>query len=479
MQEYKMWINGKWMDAESGKTFSVINPANGEEFAKAPLGGKPEVDKAVDAALKAFPAWSKTSQSDRSKIMFDIAAVLREKYKELAKLESLDHGFPISIAENVVQASFHLFEYAAQCAKSLMSDVIPVQGNLHVYMRREPVGVTALITPWNVPLNSITKKVAYSLAVGNTCVVKPASADCLTSLKFGEILEQVGLPPGTVNIITGPGTTTGLYLATHPGINMVSFTGSSETGKSIMSAVSGSLKRIQLELGGKNPFIVLEDADIDTAVRSGVPGVFFNSGQVCGSPSRFYIQEKVYDQFVDKFVASMKTVAVGDPADRKTQMGPLVSAEHRDIVESYIKSGIDEGARLLLGGKRPDNPALSKGYYVMPTVFGDVEQNMKIAREEIFGPVASILKFSSEEEVIEKANDSKFGLCASIWTKNTAKGIRMSSEIQAGSVWVNSTSFPAPEIPWGGFKESGIGKEYSRIGFEDVTQLKVIGINIS
>jgi acyl-CoA reductase-like NAD-dependent aldehyde dehydrogenase len=411
--------------------------------------------------------------------MLQIADTLKERSKELAELETRDHGFPISVSENVVQLSFRIFEYAAQCARMLMSDVIPVQNTLHVYMQREPIGVSALITPWNVPLNNVAKKVAYSIAVGNTCVVKPPSVDCLTSLRFAEILESSGLPPGTVNIITGPGSTVGEYLSSHPGINMVSFTGSSESGKKIMSAASSTLKRVQLELGGKNPFIVLEDADVDAAVGIGVPGVIFNSGQVCGSPGRFYVHERVYEQFVEKFIAGMKKVIVGDPADRKTQMGPMVSAEHRDKVESYIKSGVDEGAELLLGGKRPTTPPMNNGYYIMPTVFGGVKQAMKIAREEIFGPVACILRFSSAEEVIAKANDSNYGLCASIWTKDTAKGMRMAGEIQAGSVWVNSTPSPAPEVPWGGFKDSGIGKEYSKIGFEDVTQLKVIGVNLA
>jgi betaine-aldehyde dehydrogenase len=479
MQHYKMWLNGKWIDAESGKTFAVVNPANGEEFATVPLGGKPEVDKAVAAARQAFPVWSRKPQTERTQILLQIAAVLKEKSRELAELESRNHGFPISVAENVVQASFRLFEYAAQCARMLMSEVIPVQNNLRVFMQREPIGVAALITPWNVPLNSVAKKVAFSIAAGNTCVVKPASVDCLTALKFAEILDACGLPAGTVNIITGPGASTGVYLASHPGVNMISFTGSSETGKLIMATASGTLKRVQLELGGKNPFIVLEDADLELAVNTGVQGVTFNCGQVCGSPGRFYVQEKIYDQFVAKFVAGMKKTIVGDPADRATQMGPMVSEEHREKVESYIQSGIQEGARLLLGGTRPDKPPLDKGYYVMPTVFGDVKQNMKITREEIFGPVAVILKFSSVEEVIEKANDSNFGLCASIWTKDTAKGIRMTSEIQVGSVWVNTTPSPAPEVPWGGFKESGIGKEYSKIGFDDITQMKVVGIKVA
>jgi len=479
MENYKMWIGGKWIEAESGRTIPVVNPANGEVFSSVSCGDRAEVDKAVEAARRAFPVWSRKTQAERSKIMLDIADRLQKKIKELAELESRDHGFPITVSENVLQASFRIFEYAAQCARTLLSDVIPLQSNFRVCMEREPIGVTALITPWNVPLNSVTKKVAYSIAVGNTCVVKPASVDCLTALKFAEILEEVDLPPGTVNIVTGPGSSAGTYLASHPGVGMVSFTGSSETGKSIMAAASRTIKRIQLELGGKNPFIVLEDADVDAAAATAAPGVTFNSGQVCGSPGRFYVHEAVYDQFVEKFVAGMKKTIVGDPADRATQMGPLVSAEHRDSVESYIKSGIDEGASLLLGGVRLANPPLNKGYYVMPTVFGDARQEMRIAREEIFGPVSCIIKFSSEEEVIAKANDSNFGLCASIWTRDTARGMRLTREIEAGSVWVNSTPSPAAEIPWGGFKESGIGKEYARVGFDDVTQMKVVGIKVA
>ncbi|HTY81211.1 MAG TPA: aldehyde dehydrogenase family protein [Dehalococcoidales bacterium] len=479
MKSFNVLIGGKLVEAESGKTFPVYNPATGEEITRVPLCDKSDVDKAAEAARKAFPVWSKKTQSERTNIMLEIAGTLKERIKEMAELETLDHGFPISASENVVQTSFRIFEYAAQCARTLMSEVIPLQNNFHVYMRREPIGVTALITPWNVPLNSVAKKVAYSIAVGNTCVVKPPSVDCLTSLKFAEILQTSGLPPGTVNIITGPGSTVGDYLVSHPGIKMISFTGSSESGKKIMSAVGGSIKRVQLELGGKNPFIVLEDADIDAAVGAGVPGVFFNSGQVCGAPGRFYVHEKIYEQFVEKFVAGMKKVVVGDPADRKTQMGPMACAEHRDTVGNYIHYGLKEGARLIWQGDKIASPPLNKGYFVAPAVFCDVKQDMKIAREEIFGPVAVILKFSCTEEVIEQANDSKYGLCASIWTRETAKGIRIAGEIQAGSVWVNSTPSPAAEVPWGGFKESGIGKEYSLIGFEDVTQKKVIGVNLS
>ena len=319
---------------------------------------------------------------------------------------------------------------------------------------------------------------AFALEGANTWVVKPASIDSLAPLKFAEILEKSGLPEGTVNFVTGPGASVGEALASHPGVDIISFTGSSETGKAIMAAASFTMKRIIMELGGKNPFIVLEDADVDAVVGNAVMFATFNSGQVCAAPGRFYIHEKIYDEFVDRFVAIAKDIVVGDPTDKRTQMGPVVSAEHRDKIESYIKIGIEEGAKLLLGGKRPTQPPLDKGYYVMPTVFANVTQNMRIAREEIFGPVACFLKFSSDEEVIQKANDTVYGLSATVWTKDTARGMRMANKIKAGSVFVNSTPPPSPEIPWGGFKESGIGKESSKVGLEEVTQLKVIGVHL-
>ncbi|MDD5702526.1 MAG: aldehyde dehydrogenase family protein [Dehalococcoidales bacterium] len=480
MQSYRMWINGQPVDAESGKTFTVVNPANGEEFAMVPLGGKAEVDKAVDAARKAFPVWSGKSPAERSRIMLQIADAIKTHARELAELETLDHGFPITISRGAVFGSMQNFEFGAQSVRSLLSDVIPAQNNFQNYIQREPIGVCALITPWNFPLMMVAAKLGLALSAGNTCIVKPSTVDSLTALKLAEILQEVDLPPGVVNIITGPGGSVGNALASHPGVNMISFTGSCETGKEIMSAASGTVKRLQLELGGKNPFIVLEDADVDAAAANGAQAQVFNSGQVCASPGRFYVHEKIHDEFVKKFVDVAGSIVVGDPMDEKTQMGPMVSAEQRDKVESYIKSGIDEGARLILGGMRPNQPPLDKGYYVMPTVFEGVTQNMKIARDEIFGPVAVIMKFSSQEEVIERANDSAFALCASIWTKNMARGLKLAGEIQAGTIWMNVHLPPmTPDVPWGGFKESGIGKENGKAGLEEYTQLKVIGFNLT
>jgi acyl-CoA reductase-like NAD-dependent aldehyde dehydrogenase len=370
-------------------------------------------------------------------------------------------------------------EFNAQTARTLMADVIPIRPDALHFFHREPVGVCALIIPWNVPLTMIGAKLGAALSVGNTCVVKPPSIDSLTALKFAEILDSAGLPPGAVNIITGPGSSVGSVLSAHPGVDLISFTGSSETGNDIMARASHTVKRLTLELGGKNPFIILDDADIDLAAQKAVTSSLRNSGQVCASPGRYYITKRHHDEFVAKFIAGIKNFKVGDPLDEKTNMGPLVSSEHRDKVEYYIRSGIEEGAKLVLGGKRPTEPPFDKGYYVMPTLFTEVTQSMKIAREEIFGPVACVLKYKSEDEVIELANDNTFGLCASVWTRDMVKAIRFARKLQAGTIYINDHLTIGPEMPWGGFRESGIGKENSVVGLEDYTQLKLIAMELT
>jgi acyl-CoA reductase-like NAD-dependent aldehyde dehydrogenase len=359
----------------------------------------------------------------------------------------------------------------------MTGDLVTTDSNALAYVKREPIGVIAIITPWNFPLMMITDKLSAVLAVGNTCVIKPPSIDSLSAIKLAEILEKLDIPQGVVNVITGPGGTVGEALASHPDISMVAFTGSCEVGKRIMELGSQTVKRVQLELGGKNPVIVLEDANVDMAVGGGVFGQIFNCGQVCGSPGRFYVHEKVYDQFVEKFVAGMKKIVVGDPADEKTQMGPVVSAEHRAHIEGFIKSGIDEGAKLVLGGKRPTKAPQDKGYFVMPAIFTHVKQNMTIAREEIFGPVACIMEpFSSDDEVIAKANDNTFGLRASVYSKDRARVLRFANDLQAGTINVNNSM--GGELPWGGFKQSGLGKERFKWGLYEFSQLKAVAMNI-
>ena len=325
----------------------------------------------------------------------------------------------------------------------------------------------------------VVEKLAPALTLGNTCIIKPPSIDALEAIKLIELLDTLGLPPGTVNLITGPGGLVGGALSAHPGVDMVAFTGSSEVGKEIIAMSSKTVKRLQLELGGKNPVIILDDADIDTAVGELVTAQYKNCGQICASPGRFYIHEKVYDQFLSKFIEGAKKLVVGDPSDMKTIMGPVVSAEHRNSIEGYIQSAIDEGAKVVLGGKRPTAQPFNKGYWVMPAVITGITQKMKVAREEIFGPVACVMEpFRTDEEVIAKANDNTYGLAAYVWTKDTARGMRFANELQAGTVRINSTRAGGPELPWGGYKESGIGKEGSLYGLYEYTNLKRIQVDL-
>jgi len=479
MQSYKMWIGGKWLDAVSGKTYRIVNPATGEEITQVPLGDKRDVDKAVEAARNAFPAWSKKSQTERSAIMMRIAQAIREHAQELGRLDVLEHGTPIKDAIPSVIFSAERIEYCSQVARGFMGAVQPIKSNVLFYLQREPIGVCSLIIPWNVPLRMIASKLGTALTLGNTCVIKPPSINSLVALRLGKILEELDiLPPGEVNIITGPGGSVGEALSSHPDVGLVSFTGSCETGKAIMQAASQTVKRMILELGGKNPFIVLKDADLNAAVSKAVPISFVNSGQICAAPGRFYIHENLYDEFVERFLADASKIVVGDPADQRTQMGPVVSVEHRNNVEAYIQSAIDEGAKLLLGGKRPEAPPLDRGCFVMPTVFGNVTQNMKIARDEIFGPVVPIMKFSSEDEVLHLANDNTFALSDSVWTKNLSKSLTFVNELQAGYVWVNDHMALSSEQPWGGFKQSGFGKENGVLSLQEYTQIKSVSIQI-
>jgi acyl-CoA reductase-like NAD-dependent aldehyde dehydrogenase len=470
-----MYIGGKFVDSASGKTYREVNPATEAEIAEVPLGGKEDVDKAVKAARKAWPEWAARSQTERSEVLLKIAEAIKPHCQELGKLDTLEHGSPARGAGFMMMEMCKDFEYAAHISRQFMDDVVPGRTTSFNYLQREPVGVCADIAPWNAPLGVIVAKMAPALAVGNAVIAKPPSICSTTSLKFAEILDSLKLPEGLVNVITGPGSSIGNALASHPDVDLVTFTGSLETGAAIMAAASPTVKRLVMELGGKNPFIVMEDADVETAAMKGVFTQAANTGQVCASPGRFYIHEKVYDAFLEKFLDGFKKVTWGDPNDEKTFMGPVVSAQHRDKVESYYKIGVQEGAKLVLGGKRPTTPG--KGYYVMPSVFVDVTQKMRIAQEEIFGPTAVILKYTSKDNIIELANDNIYGLCASIWSMNIPKAMKIASKIRAGTVWINDHMIKGVDLPWGGFRQSGFGKENGTLGLLEYTQVKWIAIN--
>jgi acyl-CoA reductase-like NAD-dependent aldehyde dehydrogenase len=477
MQTYKMWIGGKFVDAVSGKTYREVNPATEEEIAEVPLGGKADVNKAVAAARKAWPEWAARSQAERSKVLLQIAEAIKPHCQELGRLDTLEHGSPARSAGFMMMEMAKDFEYAAQVSLQFMDNVVPGRTTSFNYLQREPVGVCAVIAPWNAPLGVVVAKMAPALAVGNACIAKPPSICSTTSCKFAEILDSLKLPEGLINIITGPGGSVGEALAAHPDVDLVSFTGSLETGAAIMAAASPTVKRLVMELGGKNPFIVMEDADIDSAAMRAVFTVAANTGQVCASPGRFYIHEKVYDAFMEKILAGFKNVTYGDPNDEKTFMGPVVSSQHRDKIESYYKIGVQEGAKIVLGGKRPSTP--TKGYYVMPTVFTEVTQKMRIAQEEIFGPTAIILKYSSKDNIVDLANDNVYGLCASVWSKNIPGAMKIANKIRAGTVWINDHMIKGGDLPWGGFRQSGFGKENGTMGLLEYTQVKWIAINTS
>jgi acyl-CoA reductase-like NAD-dependent aldehyde dehydrogenase len=472
-----MLIDGKWVDAESGKTFSTLNPSTNEVFATVPLAGQADVDKAVAAARRAFPAWSAKPQAERSEILFKMGAAMRAVADEFSMLDAQEHGLPAHLAKGPTMGACGNMDTAASFARSVFGEVIPSNNNVMYCLERVPVGVCALIIPWNLPLFLMAQKIALSISVGNTCVVKPPSINSRIGLRLAEVLSAVpGLPDGVINVITGPGASIGHMLSTHPDVDCVGFTGSTETGVSIMADAAPTIKKVVMELGGKNPAIIMADANLDHAVEVLAHHQFFNCGQACGSPGRYYIHESVYDAFLEKFLHHAKEQVVGDPTDTKSTMGPMVSREHADKVLAYIESGVKEGATLLYGGKKVMTPPLDKGNFIEPTVFTDVKPDMKIYREEIFGPVAVMMKYSDEEAMMALADDNTYGLTASIWTKNIAHALKLGKRLTVGTFSVNGHNLIAPEAPWGGVRQSGTGKEGGKHGILEYTEQKMITI---
>ena len=474
----KLLINNRWIPSESGKTFATVNPSTGEEICQISEADAADVEKAVKAARAAFEhgPWRKLPASERGRMLHRLADLIEKNADELAALESLDNGKPVSIAKAVdVAATVGCFRYFAGWSDKVHGKTIPVDGDFFCYTRHEPVGVVGQIIPWNFPMLMLAWKLAPALATGNTVVMKPAEQTPLSALRIGELIVEAGFPEGVVNLLPGFGPTAGAAIARHMDVDKVAFTGSTEVGQLIMEAAAKSnLKRITLELGGKSPNIVFADTDLDEAVEGAHFGLFFNHGQCCCAGSRVFVEEKIYDQFVEKSGARARKRTVGDPFDPRTEQGPQVDQTQFDKVMGYIESGRHEGAKLVCGGDRVGD----RGYFVQPTVFADVQDDMKIAREEIFGPVMSIIPFKSVGEVVERANRTTYGLAAAVWTRDIKKAHVIANSVRAGTVWVNCYNVLDTRAPFGGFKQSGIGRELGEYGLQQYTEVKTVTVKL-
>jgi aldehyde dehydrogenase (NAD+) len=481
LPQAKLFIGGEWRDPKSGKTFPTINPATEEPITQIALAGDEDVDSAVTAARDAFEkgAWSKLSATDRGKILYKIGEGIMARADEIAYCETIDIGKPISESRNIdVPFVADLFQYYAGWANKYHGETIPVRGNYLNYTRREPLGVVGAITPWNFPFLLAAWKIAPALAMGNTVVHKPSEQSPLSALKFAEVCQEAGLPEGAYNVVTGSGRTTGIALVRHPGVDKIAFTGGTSTGVMIMQEAAKTLKRITLELGGKSPNIVLADADLDAAARGALTGIFYNKGEVCAAGSRLFIQESAHDAFLEKILERGKKMQVGDPLDPKTRFGPLCSATQLQNVLSYIGAGKEEGAKLVLGGEKA-SVGNGKGYFIQPTIFDQVNNQMKIAREEIFGPVLSAITFKDVDDLIAQANDSIYGLAAGVWTRDIKKAHYIAHKLKAGTVWINTYNIYDPGSPFGGYKQSGFGRELGMHALESYTQVKSIWVDMN
>jgi len=476
----RLMINNEWVDGS--RRFNTINPATGEVLTQIPEAMREDVEKAVWAARHAFEdrsgPWRKMSASERGRLLWKIAELVEQNIEELAELETLDNGKPIFESRYVdMPMVADVLRFYAGLATKIHGETVNTFETAFTYTLREPVGVVGLIIPWNFPLLLASWKIGPALACGNTIVLKPAEQTPLTALRFGELAIEAGMPAGVLNIITG-GPDTGRAIVQHPGIDKIAFTGSTAVGKEIMRSAADTLKRVTLELGGKSPNIVFADSDLDGAVKGAINGIFYGKGEVCNAGSRLFVETKVRDEITEKLVARAKKMQPADPLDPKTRMGAIVSQEQMETVLGYIQQGKSEGAQLLIGGNRVSLDG-SKGFFVEPTIFGDVTNEMKIAQEEIFGPVLSVLAFDDVDEVVEQANRNSYGLAAAVWTRDIKKAHQVSRLLRAGTVWINTYGLMDAALPFGGYKASGFGRELGAHAVEHYTEVKSVWLNMA
>jgi betaine-aldehyde dehydrogenase len=476
MRELQNFIDGKWVDARDGSRFDVIDPATEEVIATAPDSNAPDAEAAIDAARRAFDEgpWPRASERERERVLLRAAEIVRREADRLAEMEVRDCGKPLAEAkEDVAEAAF-IFQYYAGWVTKVMGEIPPVGPDAMSLVVKEPVGVAGLITPWNYPILMAAQKVAPALAAGCTAVLKPAEQTPMTALELPGILEEAGLPPGAFNVITGFGPTAGAPLVESPRVDKIGFTGSVEVGRTVLRSGADTLKRVTLELGGKSPNIVFADAGFEQAIEGTCNGIFWNQGEICSAGSRVFVERSIYDDALQAMTERANAVRLGSGLDPETTMGPLVSREQQERVLTYIEAGRQEGAKLAAGGGN----GADRGYFVQPTIFYDASNDMRIAREEIFGPVMAVIPFEDPGDVVQLANDTDYGLAAAVWTRDIGKAIRTARALRVGIVWINDSQ-PAPtEAPWGGYKQSGIGRELGPHGIEDYLEVKHIYVNL-
>lgn len=476
---HQLFIDGRFVDAQSGETLPTLNPHDNAPIADVAMAGRADIDAAVAAAQRAFPAWSRMAAADRGRILLRLADLIEANAEELARLESLDTGHPIRDSRALdVPRTAACYRYFGGMADKFQGETIPVEAGFLNYTLREPVGVVGQVVPWNFPLMFTSWKMAPALAAGNTIVMKPAEITPLTSLKIAELMAEAGMPPGVVNIVPGLGAVAGQYIAEHPGIAKVAFTGSTATGRRIVQASAGNLKKVQLELGGKGANIVFDDANLAAAVNGSAWAIFHNQGQACIAGSRLMLHEKIAEEFLARFATLAKSIRVGNPLDAATEMGPLTSVQHRDRVLSYVGVAREQGGAVIVGGKPPADAALAAGCYVEPTIVRAASWRDRVAQEEVFGPFVTVLTFEDDAEALQIANGTEYGLGSGLWTSNLPRAHRFARELHAGMVWINSYKRVNPGSPFGGVGQSGYGREMGFDAMREYTQVKSVWVNV-